>query len=197
MSPAKNFMMTGASPPRRPPAPALTPARARAGLMLWMTGSGINIFTIMFTGMAMINPLKSIAGVHTQFARFSDNGKVDLTQQKFQFVALNLVCLGVALYKVRRHTPGPAPPLRPTPRPAPPQCQGMGLLPTTVSDWATFETVSRVRAPPSAPCHPAPSPRLAARRSRPALGASVALPPSSRAGGHAAQPAHYSSGSYT
>ena len=108
MSPAKNFMMTGASPPRRPPAPALTPARARAGLMLWMTGSGINIFTIMFTGMAMINPLKSIAGVHTQFARFSDNGKVDLTQQKFQFVALNLVCLGVALYKVRRPHPRPS-----------------------------------------------------------------------------------------
>ena len=108
MSSAKNFMMTGASPPRRPPAPALTPARARAGLMLWMTGSGINIFTIMFTGMAMINPLKSIAGVHTQFARFSDNGKVDLTQQKFQFVALNLVCLGVALYKVRRPHPRPS-----------------------------------------------------------------------------------------
>ena len=82
--------------------------------MLWMTGSGINIFTIMFTGMAMINPLKSIAGVHTQFARFSDNGKVDLTQQKFQFVALNLVCLGVALYKVR---PRPLPP-RPPPRPS-------------------------------------------------------------------------------
>ena len=147
--------------------------------MLWMTGSGINIFTIMFTGMAMINPLKSIAGVHTQFARFSDNGKVDLTQQKFQFVALNLVCLGVALYKVRprppppRPPPGPAPPLRrPTPRPAPAQCQGMGLLPTTVSDWATFETVSRVRAPTLRPL-----PRL----SRPALVASAALPPSSRA----------------
>jgi hypothetical protein len=23
------------------------------------------------------------------------------------------------------------------------QCQGLGLLPTTVSDWATFETVAR------------------------------------------------------
>ena len=147
--------------------------------MLWMTGSGINIFTIMFTGMAMINPLKSIAGVHTQFARFSDNGKVDLTQQKFQFVALNLVCLGVALYKVRPRPPPPTPPAQAQlrrcggrPRPAPAQCQGMGLLPTTVSDWATFETVSRVRAPTLRPL-----PRL----SRPALVASAALPPSSRA----------------
>ena len=81
------------------------------GLMLWMTGSGINIFTIMFTVMAMVNPLKSIAGVHQQFARYSDGGKLDLTQQKFVFVALHLVALGVGLYKVREaaaRSPHPA-----------------------------------------------------------------------------------------
>ena len=71
------------------------------GLMLWMTGSGINIFTIMFTVMAMVNPLKSIAGVNQQFQRYSDGGKLDLTQQKFVFVALHLVALGVGLWKVR------------------------------------------------------------------------------------------------
>jgi hypothetical protein len=139
---------------------ALTLARARcpaAGLMLWMTGSGINIFTIMFTVMAMVNPLKSIAGVNQQFQRYSDGGKLDLTQQKFVFVALHLVALGVGLWKVRA-TPTAAasgPPLSAR-APAPdirlrllavlfgrPQCQGLGLLPTTVSDWATFETVAR------------------------------------------------------
>ena len=71
------------------------------GLMLWMTGSGINIFTIMFTVMAMVNPIKSIAGVNQQFQRYSDGGKLDLTQQKFVFVALHLVALGVGLWKVR------------------------------------------------------------------------------------------------
>ena len=76
------------------------PARM-LGLMLWMTGSGINIFTIMFTVMAMVNPIKSIAGVNQQFQRYSDGGKLDLTQQKFVFVALHLVALGVGLWKVR------------------------------------------------------------------------------------------------
>jgi hypothetical protein len=32
--------------------------------MLWMTGNGINIFTIMFTVMAMVNPVKAITGVN-------------------------------------------------------------------------------------------------------------------------------------
>jgi hypothetical protein len=88
-----------------------------SGLMLWMTGSGINIFTIMFTSMAMINPVKAIGGVNqgasvavwaTQntdsccaaFMRYSDGGKLDLTQQKLVFVMLHLVSLGIALYKV-------------------------------------------------------------------------------------------------
>jgi ER membrane protein complex subunit 4 len=75
------------------------------GLMLWMTGSGINIFTIMFTVMAMVNPIKSIAQTNQQFQRYSDGGKLDLTQQKFVFVALHLVALGVGLWKVRWPTP--------------------------------------------------------------------------------------------
>ena len=38
-SPAKNFMMTG--------------------LMLWMSGSGVHIFSIMITFYAVYNPIKS------------------------------------------------------------------------------------------------------------------------------------------
>ena len=35
------------------------------GLMLYMTGSGIQIFSIYSTGMALYNPIKSIFGVTT------------------------------------------------------------------------------------------------------------------------------------
>jgi hypothetical protein len=52
---------------------------------------------------------------------FSDGGSVDLTQQKLVFVALNLVALGLGIWK----------------------CSSLGLLPTTVSDWATFESVGK------------------------------------------------------
>lgn len=32
--------------------------------MLWMSGSGLNIFTILFTAMALWNPIKSILAVN-------------------------------------------------------------------------------------------------------------------------------------
>ena len=40
----------------------------------------------------------------TAFERFTDGGKVDVTQQKLTFVAMHLACLGFALYKVRMHS---------------------------------------------------------------------------------------------
>ena len=44
-SPGKNFMMTG--------------------LMLWMSGSGVHIFSIMITFYAIYNPVKSALTVNT------------------------------------------------------------------------------------------------------------------------------------
>ena len=50
--PGKSFMMTG--------------------LMLWMSGSGVHIFSIMITFYAVYNPVKSAFTVNTAFARFKD-----------------------------------------------------------------------------------------------------------------------------
>ena len=33
-------------------------------MMLWMAGSSVNIFSIMFTGMSLMNPLKAIANTN-------------------------------------------------------------------------------------------------------------------------------------
>ena len=51
-SPGKNFMMTA--------------------LMLWMSGAGVHIFSIMITFYAVYNPIKSAFTVNTAFARFDD-----------------------------------------------------------------------------------------------------------------------------
>ena len=48
--------------------------------------------------------------------------------QKFVYLLGNLLCLGLAVYK----------------------CQGMGLLPTTTSDWLAFVEPQKVRGDYSA-----------------------------------------------
>ncbi len=104
-SPAKNFMMTG--------------------FMLWMSGNGVHIFSIMITFYAIYNPIKSACSVNTQFARFHDpkytsSDLAQLTFAKVTFVAMNMLAMSGALYKMSL----------------------MGLLPTTPSDWVSFLDVA-------------------------------------------------------
>lgn len=82
--------------------------------MLWMSGSGIHIFSIMMTGMALINPIKSMLSVQQAFERFTD--VPGLMQAKLTFIVLNFVGLAFAVYKL--HT--------------------MGLVPILSSDWITL-----------------------------------------------------------
>ncbi|EGC34501.1 hypothetical protein DICPUDRAFT_55778 [Dictyostelium purpureum] len=91
-SPAKNIFMTG--------------------FFLWMIGNGINIFTMPVIIYAVINPVKAILQTNSMFSRF-DDCKRDIIQMKITFIAIQLVLLGVTLYK----------------------CSSMGLLPITPSDW--------------------------------------------------------------
>jgi len=106
-TPAKNFMMTG--------------------IMLWMSGNGVHIFSIMITFYAIYNPIKSAVGVNTMFARFSDPkmttlDRTNLLTSKVTFVLLNIAAMLGALYKMSL----------------------MGLLPTTPADWVSFLAVPPV-----------------------------------------------------
>mmetsp|Transcript_21612 Transcript_21612/g.69607 ORF Transcript_21612/g.69607 Transcript_21612/m.69607 type:complete len:173 (-) Transcript_21612:54-572(-) len=85
------------------------------GFMMWMSGSSINIFSIMITGMAFMNPIKAIVNVEDAFKRFKGT-QVDLTLPKLAFIACNLGMVALALWK----------------------CNTMGLLPITAADWTSF-----------------------------------------------------------
>ena len=92
--------------------------------MLWMSGSGVHIFSIMITFYAVYNPVKSALTVNQAFSRFDDakmggGEKASLLTSKLTFVAMNMLAMSGALYKMSL----------------------MGLLPNTPSDWVSFLTV--------------------------------------------------------
>ena len=83
--------------------------------MLWMSGSHLNIFSIMMTGMALWSPVKSMISVGTVFSKFEDLGS-KVVQAKMIFIALNGVGLAMGAYKLGN----------------------MGLLPLYSSDWISL-----------------------------------------------------------
>ena len=85
----------------------------QTAFMLWMSGSSIQIFSIYATGNALVNPLKSIGSMKQVFGKFDKEEGVDTRIPKLIFVALQLLSVGVALYK----------------------CATMSLLPLTSADW--------------------------------------------------------------
>ena len=94
------------------------------GFMLWMSGSGVHIFSIMITFYAVYNPVVSAVTVNKQFSRFEDAKmgsleKASLLTSKATFVGMNLLAMSAALYKMST----------------------MGLLPNTPSDWISFLAV--------------------------------------------------------
>ena len=80
--------------------------------MMYMSGSGVQIFSIMITGMALFTPIKAMFSINSTFASVS-GPNVDLLQAKLTFIGLNILGLCMALYK----------------------CGTMGLLPLTSADW--------------------------------------------------------------
>jgi hypothetical protein len=84
--------------------------------MLYMSGTSIQLFSIMTTGMALVNPIKAMAGTQEMFKEFKGEDGVDARIPKLIFVGIQLVALGVAIY----------------------QCSRMGLLPVTSADWTSF-----------------------------------------------------------
>jgi hypothetical protein len=92
--------------------------------MLWMSGSGVHIFSIMITYQALSSPVNSMLNVNKTFKNFEDRKmggaeKGHLFVSKLIFCAMNMVAMSGGLYKMST----------------------MGLLPDKPSDWTSFLAV--------------------------------------------------------
>lgn len=76
------------------------------GFLLWMSGSGVNIFPIIITVMSIVTPMKTIFATNDTFRPFEREG-LSTTLAKIVYILLNAVVLCAALFK----------------------CHSMGLLP--------------------------------------------------------------------
>ncbi|KAG2208132.1 hypothetical protein INT47_010494 [Mucor saturninus] len=103
---------------------AMAPAKSipMNAIMIYMSGTGLQIFTVMVTAMLFFNPIKAIMQVQQTFSRFESTGAAryqpgaDLLMVKLAFVGLHIVTICLGVYKVN----------------------AMGLLPNTASDWLAF-----------------------------------------------------------
>ncbi|TGZ82581.1 hypothetical protein EX30DRAFT_305176 [Ascodesmis nigricans] len=99
---------------------ALAPAKSipMNALMMYMSGNTLQIFSIMMTAMLFINPIRALTSVGQTFARFeNERTRQRLWVVKLAFVALQIATVALGVWKVN----------------------GMGLLPTTRSDWLAWE----------------------------------------------------------
>ncbi|KAH9579983.1 TMEM85/ER membrane protein complex subunit 4 [Trypanosoma melophagium] len=87
--------------------------------MMWMVGNEVSIFSIMFVGMAVVNPLQSIMGCAGVFAEFADDVQQDagirsaVAHSKLIYIGCCLIAFTVALVKL----------------------SWMGLMPVNAMDW--------------------------------------------------------------
>ncbi|KNZ78868.1 Transmembrane protein 85 [Termitomyces sp. J132] len=97
--------------------------------MLYMSGGGVQIFSMGIVFMLLLTPFKNLVGMNESFAQFAPTNSKNpkaltaVPLQKLVFIACNLLTLGVGLWK----------------------CKSMGLLPTGSGDWLAFETRGMVR----------------------------------------------------
>ncbi|KAI8910366.1 hypothetical protein EDD86DRAFT_205204 [Gorgonomyces haynaldii] len=84
------------------------------GFMLYMSGNGIQIFSIMMTGMLLYNSAMQILGSRNQFKQFEQQSGILLPL--LLFILIQGVNFGLGMWKLGQ----------------------MGLLPTSTSDWLSF-----------------------------------------------------------
>ncbi|KAG0149293.1 hypothetical protein CROQUDRAFT_341648 [Cronartium quercuum f. sp. fusiforme G11] len=103
---------------------ALAPAKQvpMQAFMMWMSGSGVQIFSVMMVYMLIKGAITASLAVHNVFKPFmpptrEGPTRYSLTLQKLSFLACQAMLLGLGLYKVNT----------------------MGLLPTRLSDWIMYE----------------------------------------------------------
>jgi len=82
--------------------------------MMYMSGKSLTIWTMNMLSSLLTGPITALSNVTKTFKKFESEG-VDLTKEKLVFLGLNLVGLGMGLYKMNQ----------------------MGLLPMTSADWVS------------------------------------------------------------
>ncbi|KAB5540548.1 hypothetical protein GE09DRAFT_970128 [Coniochaeta sp. 2T2.1] len=88
------------------------------GIMMYMSGNSLQIFSIMMVFMAFKTPIMGLLATNQAFERFESEGnRGKILQAKLAYVAMQLVALALGVWKVN----------------------AMGLLPTTRSDWLAWE----------------------------------------------------------
>ena len=125
---------------------AIAPAKSlpMQAFMLYMSGSGVQIFSMGIVAMLLFTPFKNIAAMNdgtfrrplaqrhderlTAFAQFAPSTAPPrsfstLGLQKIVYIACNILTLAVGLWK----------------------CRSMGLLPLGTGDWLAFEARGEVR----------------------------------------------------
>lgn len=88
------------------------------GIMMFMTGNTLQIFSIMMLGMALWTPISGIMNTNSVFERFADRG-VDLVMPKLTYIALNIAGFLLVCWKLN----------------------SMGLLPNHTWDWEPEATL--------------------------------------------------------
>ncbi|THU96341.1 DUF1077-domain-containing protein [Dendrothele bispora CBS 962.96] len=105
---------------------AISPAKSlpMQAFMLYMSGGGVQIFSMGIVFMLLSSPFKNILGINNAFAQFAPSKSSDpkslttLFIQKLAYIGCNLLTLAVGLWK----------------------CRSMGLLPLGTGDWLAFES---------------------------------------------------------
>ncbi|KAH9999093.1 hypothetical protein BJV77DRAFT_658366 [Russula vinacea] len=94
--------------------------------MLYMSGGGVQIFSMGIVAMLLLSPFKNLSSMNIAFAPFAPgpsssptaNSLFTLPLQKLAYLVCNVLTLALGLWK----------------------CRSMGLLPTGTGDWLAFES---------------------------------------------------------
>ncbi|EPT00105.1 hypothetical protein FOMPIDRAFT_1163398 [Fomitopsis schrenkii] len=104
---------------------AISPAKSlpMQAFMLYMSGGGVQIFSMGIVFMLLSSPFKNLATMNTAFAPLAPSSAPPkafstLALQKVVYLLCNILTLALGLWK----------------------CRSMGLLPTGTGDWLAFET---------------------------------------------------------
>jgi len=104
---------------------SISPAKSlpMQAFMLYMSGGGVQIFSMGIVFMLMFSPFKNVAAINTAFAPFAPSSSSSksfstLFLPKVVYILANMLTLALGLYK----------------------CNSMGLLPMGTGDWLAFET---------------------------------------------------------